>query len=143
MEISNKNDLFNEILRCRTYDEIFDAVKAAKEKSEKETRQAEIAQAKTNAAETLVNYTKLLMEDNPIFNKLLEDKTFITELNKFALNALEDMKNYLSCVKTVTFKQVKDKPFSTNDLVNRQSFSTDDLDDWDKAIQNFMNKNKY
>lgn len=149
MEISSKNDLINEILKCGNYDEILNAVKAAKEKSEKETRQAEIAQAKTNAAEALVNYTKLVMEDNPIFSKLLEDKTFITELNKFALNALEDMKNYLSYAKAATFKQVKNKPFSINDLVNRQSFSTDDLlstddlDDWDKAIQNFMNKNKY
>lgn len=138
MEISSKNDLINEILKCGNYDEILDAVKAAKEKSEKETRQAEIAQAKTKAAEALVNYTKLLMEDNIHFSKLLEDKTFITELNKFALNALEDMKNYLSCVKIATFNPVKGKILSTDDLL-----PTDDLDDWDKAIQNFMNKNKY
>ena len=128
MEISNKNDLINEILKCGNYDEILDTIKAAKEKSEKEMRQAEIAKAKTKAAEALVNYTKLLMEDNPIFNKLLEDESFMTELNKFAINALEDMKNYLSA----TFNPVKYK-----------TFSTDDLDDWDKAIQDFMNKNKY
>lgn len=134
MEISNKNDLINEILKCGNYDEILDTIKAAKEKSEKEMRQAEIAKAKTKAAEALVNYTKLLMEDNPIFNKLLEDKIFLTELNKFAINALEDMKNYLS----VTINSAKNKPFSTDDLL-----STDDLNDWDKAIQDFMNKNKY
>lgn len=134
MEISNKNDLINKILKCGNYDEILDAVKAAKEKSEKEMRQTEIAQAKTNAAKELVNYTKLLMEDNPIFNKLLEDESFMTELNKFAINALEDMKNYLS----VTINSAKNKPFSTDDLL-----STDDLNDWDKAIQDFMNKNKY
>ena len=138
MEISNKNDLINEILKCGNYDEILDAVKAAKEKSEKEMRQTEIAQAKTKAAEALVNYTKLLMEDNPIFNKLLEDESFMTELNKFAINALEDMKNYLSCAKITAFNPVKYKTFSTDDLL-----STDDLNDWDKAIQDFMNKNKY
>ena len=132
MEISNKNDLINEILKCGNYDEILDTIKAAKEKSEKEMRQAEIAKAKTNAAKELVDYTKLLMEDNPIFSKLLEDKTFLTELNKFAINALEDMKNYLSCAKIASFNPVKYK-----------TFSTDDLNDWDKVIQNFMNKNKY
>ena len=134
MEISNKNDLINKILKCGSYDEILDTIKAAKEKSEKEMRQTEIAQAKTNAAKELVYYTKLLMEDNPIFNKLLEDESFMTELNKFAINALEDMKNYLS----VTINSAKNKPFSTDDLL-----STDDLNDWDKAIQDFMNKNKY
>ena len=132
MEISNKNDLINKILKCGNYDEILDAVKAAKEKSEKAVKEAEIAQAKTKAAEALVYYTKLLMEDNPIFNKLLEDESFMTELNKFAINALEDMKNYLSCAKITAFNPVKYK-----------TFSTDDFNDWDKAIQDFMNKNKY
>lgn len=129
MEISSKNDLINEILKCGNYDEILDTVKAAKEKAEKGV---EIAQAKTNAAKELVYYTKLLMEDNPIFSKLLEDESFMTELNKFAINALEDMKNYLSCAKITAFNPVKYK-----------TFSTDDFNNWDKAIQDFMNKNKY
>lgn len=138
MEISNKSDLFNEILRCGSYDEIINLVNSAREKDEKAVKEAEIAKAKTEAAKAIVNYTKLLIKDNIHFKKLFEDESFMTELNKISLQALEDMKNYLNTVKTVTINPAKNKTFSTDNL-----FPVDDLDDWDKAIQAFMDKNKY